>query len=97
MDNKKLAQSCGADIGTMRIFGSNYENMLVFNEDNFAKFCKELVKSESKNNLHTIRLYRAFLDTLIENYNDRYGTAWERDFRKLVDRIEADLEKEAYV
>ena len=96
MDINKLAESCGADVGDVTIQGNN-NFKIMFNEKSFAKFCKELVKSESKNNLHTIRLYRAFLDTLIENYNDGCGTAWERDFSKLVDRIEADLEKEAYV
>lgn len=96
MDINKLAESCGADIGDITINGhNNYK--IVFSEETFNKFCKELVNSENKDNLHTIRLYRAYIDTLIEKYNDGYGTAWEGDYRKLVDRIEADLEKEAYV
>lgn len=96
MDINKLAERCGADVGDITIHGNN-NFKIIFSEETFAKFCKELVKRESEANINTIRLYRAFLDTLIENYNDNYGTAWERDFRKLVDRIEADLDKEAYV
>ena len=97
MDIKKLAEKCGADIGTVRLFGSNYDNMFIFNADNFDKFCKELVKSTAKDNLHTIRLYRAYLDTLIDEWNDHGGTSWEGDYQKLIDRIATDLDKEAYV
>ena len=94
--NKKLAEECGADVGDVTIHGnSNFK--IIFSEESFAKFCKKLVKSTAKDNLHTIRLYRAFLDTLIEEWNDHCGTTWEGDFSKLVSRIETDLDKEAYV
>ena len=97
MNHKELAEECGADVGTVRLFGSNYDNMFIFNADNFDKFCKELVKSTAKDNLHAIRLYRAFLDTLIEEWNDHCGATWEGDYQKLIDRIETDIATEAYV
>lgn len=53
MPNKKLAQSCGAQIGDVTIQGSS-DFKIMFSEHSFKYFCEELRRKEHNDIVHEL-------------------------------------------